>query len=110
MATSNLNIEIMKMKNFLFELVQTKREIILQLAVKHGIYRLRLFGSVARQEADELSDVDFLVEMEAQRSLLDMGGFLSDVSQLLGRKVDVVTLNSLKPHIRERVLREAIDL
>jgi len=98
------------MKNFLFELVQTKREIILQLAVKHGIHRLRLFGSVARQEADELSDVDFLVEMEAQRSLLDMGGFLSDVSQLLGRKVDVVTLNGLKPHIRERVLREAIDL
>ena len=71
---------------------------------------VRLFGSVARGEADGDSDVDLLVEMELNRSLLDLGGLLMEVQDLLGCSVDVVTEKGLRPRIRERVLREAIPL
>jgi hypothetical protein len=91
-------------------LVQEKREAILQLAAKHGARNVRVFGSVARHEADEHSDIDFLVEMEPGRSLLDLGGLLMDLRELLGRDVDVVTERGLKPRIRERVLQEAVTL
>jgi uncharacterized protein len=92
------------------DLLQEKREAILQLAAKHGARNVRVFGSVARHEADEQSDIDFLVEMEPGRSLLDMGGFLMDLRELLGREVDVVTERGLKPRIRDRVLQEAVAL
>ena len=92
------------------QLLQEKREAILQLAAKHGARNVRVFGSVARHEADEQSDIDFLVEMEPGRSLMDMGGLLMDLRELLGREVDVVTERGLKPRIRERVLQEAIAL
>jgi len=91
-------------------LLQEKREAILQLAAKHGAQNVRVFGSVARREADEQSDIDFLVEMEPGRSLLDMGGLLMDLRELLGREVDIVTERGLKPRIRERVLKEAVAL
>ncbi len=91
-------------------LLQKKREAILQLAAKHGAQNLRVFGSVARREADEQSDVDFLVDMEPGRSLLDMGGLLMDLRELLGREVDIVTERGLKPRIREKVLKEAVAL
>jgi predicted nucleotidyltransferase len=71
---------------------------------------VRVFGSVARGEADEQSDIDFLVELEPGRTLLDLGGLQYDLEQLLGRRVDVVTERGLKPRIRERVLREAVPL
>ncbi len=92
------------------ELLKTKQEDILRIAAKHGAHNVRVFGSVARGEADEDSDIDFLVEMEAGRSLLDMGGLLMDLRELLKRDVDVVTERGLKPRIRERVLREAVAL
>jgi hypothetical protein len=69
-----------------------------------------VFGSVARGEADEKSDVDFLVEMEPGRSLLDLGGLLMDLQNVLGREVDVVTERGLNPRIRDRVLKEAVAL
>ena len=71
---------------------------------------MRVFGSVARGDADELSDIDFLVDMEAGRSLLDLGGLLMDLQATLERNVDVVTERPLKPRIRERVLKEAIEI
>lgn len=92
------------------QLLQEKREAILELAAKHGARNVRVFGSVARHEADEQSDIDFLVEMEPGRSLLDMGGLLMDLRELLGREVDIVTERGLKPRIRERVLQEAVAL
>ena len=92
------------------ELLKTKQADILRIAAKHGAHNVRVFGSVARGEADEDSDIDFLVEMEAGRSLLDMGGLLMDLRELLKRDVDVVTERGLKPRIRERVLREAVAL
>lgn len=92
------------------EELQRQRDQILDVASRHGARNVRIFGSVARGEADERSDVDFLVEMERGRSLLDLGGFLMDLEELLGKRVDVVTEKGLKSRIRERVLREAIPL
>ena len=87
-----------------------KRDDIMLIARKHGARRIWVFGSVARGDADESSDIDFLVEMERGRSLLDMGGLLMDLRELFGREVDVVSVRGLKPRIRERVLREAVAL
>jgi len=92
------------------ELVKTKREDILRTVTRHGAYNVRIFGSVARGEADSKSDIDLLVDMEAGRSLLDLSGLLIDLEDLLGCNVDVVTERGLRDRIRERVLKEAIVL
>ncbi len=92
------------------EILKTKRQDILRIAARHGVRSIRVFGSVARGDADEQSDVDFLVEMEPGRSLFDMGGLLMDLRELLGRNVDVVSARSLRPRIREKILREAVGL
>ena len=92
------------------ELIKTKREDILRTATKYGAYNVRVFGSVARGEADEKSDIDLLVDMEPGRSLFDLGGLLTDLEDLLGCNVDVVTEKGLRDRIRERVLKEAVSL
>lgn len=92
------------------ELLKAKREDILRTAAEYGAYNVRVFGSVARGEADSESDIDLLVNMEPGRSLLDLGGLLMDLQDLLGCNVDVVTEDGLRDRIRERVLREAIAL
>lgn len=92
------------------EELRNRRDEILQVATRHGARQVRVFGSVARGDADEKSDVDFLVEMEKGRSLLDLGGLLMDLQDLLGRRVDLVTENGLRERIRSRVLREAVPL
>jgi hypothetical protein len=71
---------------------------------------VRVFGSVARGEAGPESDIDFIVEMESDRSLLDLGGLLYDLEQLLEMEVDVVTEKGLKARFKERVLAEAVPL
>ena len=83
---------------------------ILRLAAKYGATDVRVFGSVARGEADESSDIDFLVRMSPGRSAFDIGGLLMDLQDLLGRRVDVVTERGLRPRMRDRVLREAIPV
>ncbi|HEV2852714.1 MAG TPA: nucleotidyltransferase domain-containing protein [Thermoanaerobaculia bacterium] len=92
------------------EELRNRRDEILQVAIRHGARHVRVFGSVARGDADEKSGVDFLVEMEKGRSLLDLGGLLMDLQDLLGRRVDVVTEKGLRERIRSRVLREAVPL
>ncbi len=92
------------------ELLRTKRDDILRIAAQYGAYNVRIFGSVARGEADEKSDIDLLVNMKSGRSLLDLCGLLIDLEELLGRKVDVVTEKGLRDRIRNRVLNEAIAL
>ena len=94
----------------LLEQVQTQREDILRLAARRGAHNVRLFGSVARNEAGPDSDVDFLVDLEPGRSLLDLGGLLMDLQKLMGCKVDVMTETGLRPRLRPRVLREARPL
>jgi predicted nucleotidyltransferase len=92
------------------DLLKAKREEILRVCARYGAYNVRVFGSVARSEADEQSDIDFLVELEPGRTLFDLGGLQYDLEQLLGCPVDVVTERGLKPRMRERVLREAVPL
>jgi predicted nucleotidyltransferase len=98
------------MATTLAELVKEKRADILALAAKHGARNVRVFGAVARGDADEQSDIDFLVQMEPGRSLLDLGGLQYDLEQLLGCRVDVVTEQGLKARLREEILSEAVTL
>lgn len=88
----------------------TRRADILRLAERYRTRDVRVFGSVARGEATEASDVDLLVNTGPGCSLFDLGGLLEDLQDLLGCRVDVVTDDGLKPRLRERVLREAIPL
>lgn len=92
------------------KLLEEEREDILRIAAEHGARDVRVFGSMARGEADRESDIDFLVELETGRSLLDLGGLQMELESLLGRRVDVVTVRGLKARIRERVLREAVPV
>jgi len=91
-------------------LLKLKRDQIMKTAAHYGAYNVRVFGSVARGEADEASDIDLLVSLEPGRSLMDLGGLLYDLQKLLGIEVDVVTEKGLRARIREQVLREAIPL
>ena len=83
---------------------------VLDIMRKHGVLSASVFGSVARGEASDRSDVDFLVEFESGRSLLDLIGLRQDLSDRLERKVDVVTARSLHPGFRDSVLSEQIQL
>lgn len=92
------------------EILKEKRGEILRLASRHGASNVRVFGSVARGNARQDSDVDFLVDLDATRSLFDLGGLLMDLQGLLGRKVDVVTEKGLHWYIRDRIMNEAVKL
>jgi predicted nucleotidyltransferase len=92
------------------ELLLPFREEILKIAAKYGAYNMRIFGSVARGEATPDSDVDFLVELDPQRSLFDYIALTQDLAVLLGRKVDVAEPEYLHELIRNKVLNEAFPL
>lgn len=87
-----------------------RKEAILRLAERRGAHSLRVFGSVARGEANESSDLDLLVAWEPGRSLLDHAGLVEDLQELLGMKVHVGTEKSLHWYVRDRILREATPL
>lgn len=89
------------------DIVEKNRQQILKLAKKNGIRNVRVFGSMARNEAKPDSDLDLLVELAEGSTGFALGGFLHDVSNLVQRKVDVVTEKSLHPSLREKVLHEA---
>jgi len=92
------------------ELLQANRDSILRIAATYGASNVRVFGSVARGEADSESDIDLLVDMEEDRSLLDLSGLLTNLQALLGYKVDIVTEQGLNERLRERVLKDAVKL
>ena len=92
------------------ELLRNKRKEILQVAARHGASNVRIFGSVARGESDEKSDLDLLVTMEPGRSLLDHAALWLELQELLGCEVDVVSEKGLRPRMRDRVLKEAVPL
>jgi predicted nucleotidyltransferase len=94
----------------IYDYLISKREEILRAAAFRGARNVRVFGSAVREEAQPDSDIDFLVDLDPGRSLLDLGGLLMDLQHLLGRDVDVVTEQGLHWYIRDQVLAEAMNL
>ena len=88
-------------------LIESHRVEIRALAERHGFKEVRVFGSMARGDGNERSDVDLLVTLPAGKTGLALGALLMDVQDLLGRRVDVVTEGCLHPALRSRVLSEA---
>ena len=91
-------------------LIAKNREALLAIAERHALCNVRVFGSMARGDAHEDSDVDLLVDARPEARGLALGGMLADAEELLQRPVDVVTEGFLLPAMRERVLREAVPL
>jgi len=91
-------------------LIEQHRAAIRAIAASRGIENVRVFGSMARDDADTDSDIDLLVTLPPGRSGLALGGLLMDVQALTHRQVDVVTEAGLHPALRERILREAHPL
>ena len=77
---------------------------------RRGVVRAGVFGSLARGEATEDSDIDFLVEFDKGRTLLDLSGLRLDLIEVLGRDVDVATPKSLHPKLRDRIMGELVPL
>lgn len=73
---------------------------------RYDVKRAAIFGSFVRGEQKEDSDIDFLVEFEGKKSLLDLVGLKIELEEVLGRKVDVLTYNSLHPLLKDRILQE----
>jgi hypothetical protein len=92
------------------DLLRERREEILRIAAKHGARNVRVFGSVARGEASDGSDLALLVEFGPGRTLLDQAGLVVELEELLGREVDVVTEGGLYWLLRRRILKEARPL
>jgi len=80
------------------------------IAARHGAHDVRVFGSVARGEADADSDIDLLVRFEPGVTLLGQSAMVRELEDLLGRKVDVVSERGLRPRLRDRVLEEAVPI
>lgn len=94
----------------LYDVLQKKRELILKIAIEHGIQNVHIFGSVAKLEDNATSDLDLLVEFEKGRSLFDLIRFKQDLENILDIKVDVVTEDALHWSLKDNVLNEAIPL
>lgn len=90
--------------------VKSKRQQILQVASRHGVTRVRVFGSTARGDAGPESDVDFLVDVGSEPTPWFPGGLVAELEELLGRPVQVVTERGLDELLRDRVLQEAVLL
>lgn len=92
------------------QLLREKRYDIQRIASRHGVYNIRVFGSVARGEAGPESDIDLLINVGPTTSSWFPAGLILDLEELLGRRVEVITEEALHPNLRERVLREAVPL
>jgi uncharacterized protein len=91
-------------------LLRRHRRRILDAARARGVHRVRVFGSVARGEGTPRSDVDFLVELDRGRTLLDLAAFRREAEEITGLSVDVATPDMLKDRVREEVLVQAVPL
>ena len=89
------------------EALRSHRRAILEAAARHGTRNVRVFGSTVRGDAGPKSDVDFLVDVEPGRSLLDVIALEQDLEELLGRRVEVLTDGGLNPYLQDRILTEA---
>lgn len=92
------------------QLIRSKRARILRIAARHGARTIRVFGSVARGEARLGSDIDFLIQMDHGRSLLDHAALIVDLERLLKHPVDVATERGLRPLVRRQIFKDTIPL
>jgi len=92
------------------EMIRQHRDAILALAQRYGAHDVRIFGSVARGDATDVSDLDLIVRFDPGRSLFDHGGLLMDLQDLLGIKVDVIDEEGMRPRFRQLVMKEAVVL
>ena len=92
------------------ESLRRYRREILAMAARHGARNVRVFGSIARGDDHQESDLDFLVDIEPGRTLLDVIALEQDLQQLLGKKVEVLTEGGLSPYLQQRILAEAATL
>lgn len=83
---------------------------IAEILLRHGVKRAAFFGSVARGEAKDNSDIDILVDLTTGKSLLDLVEIKLEIEDLLGVRVDVLTYKSLLPAIKEAVLKEQLPI
>ena len=100
-------INVMKEKILLFDKNDKRFKEILK---RNKVKSISIFGSWATGEVREGSDVDFLVEFQERADLLDIVGLKLDLEELLGKKVDVVTRNSISPYLRDKIIDQAIPL
>ncbi len=87
-----------------------KRQEILRIAAKHGVGRIRVFGSAARGESRPESDLDFLVEVTGPTTPWFPGGLVVELEQVLGRRVDIVEPDAIRESLRPQILQEAVPL
>ncbi len=93
-----------------FDVLNAQREKIFDAAQRHGAFNIRVFGSVARGDAQEASDMDFLVDFETGRSLFDLVHLVDELETILGVHVDVVTPEELRPRNRDQIMAESRPL
>ncbi len=91
-------------------ILQARREDILRIARRHGVGRVRVFGSYARGNPGEASDVDLLIEVDGPTPPWFPGGLVAELEALLGCRVDVVESDALRPEMRDKALAEAVPL
>ncbi len=91
------------------QVIELRNEITM-IAINHGVETISVFGSVAREKDNASSDIDFLVNFEEGRSLFDLIRLKKDLEVLLGRPVDVVSVNALPPRIKDQVIKQAVQL
>lgn len=90
------------------EEIRSRREEILAIAARHGAYNVRVFGSTVRGTASDESDVDFLVSLQPDRSLLDLIGLKLDLEEELGCSVDVLTDRGVHHYLRDEIVSSAV--
>lgn len=88
--------------------IEEIKSILHEVLKKYSVKKAALFGSMAKGETTEESDIDLLVEFEGRKSLLDLAGLKLELQELLGKRVDVLTYNSLHPLLKERILSEQV--
>jgi hypothetical protein len=98
------------MRTITLEELRRQKDRIVALAERHGAHNVRVFGSVARGQANPESDVDLVVDFERGRSLMDHGELMMDLEEVLGCRVDVVSERGLRDRFRARVLADAVPL
>ena len=92
------------------EAIKEIKDAMIPVLKKYGVRRASLFGSIVRGEMDKDSDIDVLVEFEGRKSLLDLAGLKIELEEKLKREVDVLTYKSIHPLLRERILKEKVDI